>query len=672
MNVTTPVVLSFYRSLLGVLLLVTWASAFAVPDSVTISGLPGVRVDARVISAGSSLVEMPAIGHPKWQPLKQPLGDGFGQKIYWVKLVIDIPVRLLNSPMILRFDPPSAREVMFFLPDGNQIALGTQAPSRERALGFPDLAASFVPVSSPAVIDVRLATAGRMFGTFELMSQKAYYQSRAWHTALHGFFYGILLLALLVNILTWVTSRQAIYGLYVGFVAFSMFASLAVNGYLHALMPATWLVPHSTIQLWAFAAMAATAIAFAVRILRLITWHLWFEKVANTVAVGLIVMVLPVAIWAQARPYVWEAVLVAFIVYGVGALAASAWHLSKKCSLYNLLLGAAFLVFVATQWVSMGAVFGVLSADPINLGMWQIGLVVHLVLLQMALVINNQQSRWRNWRQQAKVDALQLQAETEARRSRDLQRFLERITHELKTPLAVIDSSVQSLVMLEDRPEPQRDIRYDRIRRAVARLNDLLMHSLLAEKTIDGDSHSRSEQLPLVTVIEVVLAEFSSADNDCSKDCVISLEFDGQKQSRRELKLSWLDINRPADLQIDVNPGSLHAALYYLFDNALKYSPPASDITTKIRLVVHDHASFVEITVGNHCTDTLSAAHLPQLFEKYYRLGEQGNVSGAGIGLYVARQAIEMHGGTLLAHLPESGYIEFRILLPQATQTSNP
>jgi two-component system, sensor histidine kinase LadS len=651
------------------------ALADVATDSVRIEGLPGLTVDALSVTTDGTALQPPSLANSDWQVLTQPLGQGFGEQVYWVRLVLGVPDLLLNAPMVLRFHPPNARDVQFFLPNGDVIALGTDASFEQRALGFPDLAASFVPVSTSTVIDVRLATAGRIFGTFEVMSERAYYQSQAWRTAMHGVFYGMLLLALVVNFLNWVTTRQGIYGLYVGFVGFSLFASLAVNGYLHALVLGSWTAHHSTIQLWVFAGMAATAIGFAARMLRLRAWHVWLEKGADFLAVTLLVLAVLASLWITLRAYVWEFVLFAFMAYGTVAMVASARYWWQSRSLQTSLLALAFLVFALSQWVSMGTVFGLLPATPVNVGMWQIGLVIHLVLLQMALVINHRQSRWRDWQQQARLDALKAQADTEARRSRDLQLFLERLTHEFKTPLAVIDSSVQSLGMLEHEHDPQRDLRYDRIRRAVTRLNDLLMRSVVAEKAMLSLPRGERQLLDLPALLEAVLVEFTSIDLKCKRDCLIALDQypNSARQHQHRMRLSWNGYERPESLLIDAQASWLHAALYHVFDNAVKYSIEEEDIVVEIHAIEPDDGSpCVVITITNACDVVLVDSDLPRLFDKYYRKGEQDNVPGAGIGLYVARQAIEAHGGTLTVRLLGPKQIQFRIELPQAIADNQP
>lgn len=262
-----------------------------------------------------------------------------------------------------------------------------------------------------------------MFGSFGLFSERAYFQSQASRTTTHGVFYGILLLALMVNGLNWVTARKGINGLFVGFVGFSLLAILAVNGYLHAFVLGSWSAHHSTIQLWAFAGMAVTAIGFAARMLQLRAWWVWLERSADALGGSDVTGFV-------SEPLDGLATLCLGICFGC---LLDLWHglFNRKCAP----VGLAFLVFAPSQWVSMGTVLGLLLATPVNLGMWQIGLVIHFVLLQLALEVNSQKSRWLGRQQQVTIDSLKRQADAEARRSGDLQRFFERLKHEFKTPL---------------------------------------------------------------------------------------------------------------------------------------------------------------------------------------------------------------------------------------------
>jgi signal transduction histidine kinase len=654
------------RNLAVCLLLMVCAwPASASSQAVVVRALAGVSVSAMVNTTEAAIKAPPRPEQSGWMPLGQPLGQGFGEQVYWVQLVITVPPQWLDQTMVVRFQPPNVRDVQFFLPDDSILVLGTESAFEQRLLGFPDIAASFVATEPTTVIHIRLATAGRMFGTFELMPERTYYQEQSSRSALHGFFYGVLLLALLVNMLNWLTSRQAIYGFYVGFVFFSVIASLAVNGYLHAYLLTQWPQHHGTVQLWAFLGMVCAAILFAARMLRFAAWRAWLDRGANLLAVALLVLLLPASLWTAAHPYVWELVLVAFMVYGMGSLVVSLRNFLLDRSLQNGLLAIGYLVFSASQWVSIASVFGLVPATPINVSMWQIGLVMHLVLLQMALVISRRRVLWLSWQQDAKIQTLKIQAELQARRSRDLQEFIERLTHEFKTPLAVIDSSVQSLMMIAGEDDPARTTRYQRIRRAVSRLNSLLMRTLVSDNQSLRRGENDQERCDVASLMEAAIGEFTSHELNCSHDVVVDLEKDSQGR-QTQLALHWVGINVPRSIIIQANVGWLHAAIHHVLDNAIKYRVGQALVTVRIGVLKTDDRAEIDIAVENACDTALTASDLPKLFEKYYRKGEQSNEPGAGLGLAMARRAIQAQGGTLLADLIEPGQIIFHIRLPIA------
>jgi signal transduction histidine kinase len=97
-----------------------------------------------------------------------------------------------------------------------------------------------------------------------------------------------------------------------------------------------------------------------------------------------------------------------------------------------------------------------------------------------------------------------------------------------------------------------------------------------------------------------------------------------------------------------------------LVGNAVKYSPNggAIDVTlsqpdpTRIEMVVRDWG------LG------IPADRRENLFDRFYQAHGEGNFGGLGLGLYVSRQIVELHGGTIAADFPSSGGSRFVVSLP--------
>jgi signal transduction histidine kinase len=99
------------------------------------------------------------------------------------------------------------------------------------------------------------------------------------------------------------------------------------------------------------------------------------------------------------------------------------------------------------------------------------------------------------------------------------------------------------------------------------------------------------------------------------------------------------------------DPRRLERVLDNLLTNAVKYSPAGGpieiDVTlpepTLARLAVRDHGPGVPLD------------ERPHLFDRFYRAQPVGQTSGFGLGLYICRQFVELHGGRISAEFPAGG-----------------
>ena len=72
----------------------------------------------------------------------------------------------------------------------------------------------------------------------------------------------------------------------------------------------------------------------------------------------------------------------------------------------------------------------------------------------------------------------------------------------------------------------------------------------------------------------------------------------------------------------------------------------------------------VEIAVRDHGPG-IPPDHREHIFERFYQAGEgQSNAAGMGLGLYISREIVELHGGSIRAEFPEDGGARFVIALP--------
>ncbi|MGK5021035.1 PAS domain-containing sensor histidine kinase [Janthinobacterium lividum] len=230
------------------------------------------------------------------------------------------------------------------------------------------------------------------------------------------------------------------------------------------------------------------------------------------------------------------------------------------------------------------------------------------------------------------VSAAQAQ---EAEREREQKRFASMLSHEFRTPLATIDGAIQRLVSTAKDADDATRKRYVKIQAAVDRLLGMIDEYLSPERMAAIGRERAADGIAPLALLQQAAATVPASH------CV-QLE---------------LDEDLPAKLRCDV-PG-MALCLKILLDNAVKFSAPGSAIMLSGKLVPEGGVALCVSDAG----PGLREEELPQLFEKGSR-GIYATHPGAGLGLYMARAVVEVHGGSLQGHnLPEGGAI-FRICLP--------
>lgn len=491
------------------------------------------------------------------------------------------------------------------------------------------------------------------------------------HATLYGGLLGVLSLAMALTLLTWHENRRPIDGLFVIFLFFSLMIVL-----FRFPLESDWqghaLFVRDVYSYFAIPGFVATAFFFTACFLKSHSSQFQTIRPLNWMAIIFLIIYFLALFLAGSPRWAWGCALVAITIYCIISFIFG-FRLFLKTSLKSAGYSAlANLTFGASLMASVLLALSGSREPDTRYALWEIGLVSHIAFLMMALFVFRSQIQGTGKKDQPQLAVEHDFAGPDREPSKDLKQLIGRLAHEFKTPLAVIDSSVQSLMMLTGDLDSERMTRYTRIRRAVLRLNELLMRSFSEEEKVSDHAEQHRSMFSLVSLLEVVLEEFSLEKVSCLKDAVFTLDESSQRGIQRQIKLHWLTVQDPQSLQVYANMHSLHAALYHVLDNAAKYGVKGADLEVGIRLVnsTSQHSD-VAIDILNACDPELNQDDLQRLFERYCRRGEQGNIPGAGVGLYIASQAIEHAGGSLEAFLQAPGKIVFRVQLPLSQHDSN-
>lgn len=232
---------------------------------------------------------------------------------------------------------------------------------------------------------------------------------------------------------------------------------------------------------------------------------------------------------------------------------------------------------------------------------------------------------------------------------REKSQFLGVAIHELRTPLTSFRLMVQNAMKGFSVGKSVTGETLERIARQTERLA-LLVNDLLDVSRLDkGFIAHRPEKIDL---------------NQLVAECV---------ETFKSLELRHpLSFERPAQVtQVDADPARIQQVVSNLLENAHKYSPPASPIEVRVDRATQE---FVRVSVSNQGPG-IPAEEQARLFTPFFRIKSGGtDRAGLGLGLFICRKIIELHGGSIgVRSEPGRGstfYFDIPVKSAQATLSS--
>ncbi|GEN24087.1 two-component sensor histidine kinase [Halomonas cupida] len=222
--------------------------------------------------------------------------------------------------------------------------------------------------------------------------------------------------------------------------------------------------------------------------------------------------------------------------------------------------------------------------------------------------------------------------------------FMRVVSHEFRTPLAVIRNAVDMIGLVGDRSHEATRERLSGIGEAVDRLFSLIDRFM----TNDRENGFQPESMPIASLIVDVQLHFEM----------------GGRSDRLHFRTDHEAIS------IFVDPDMMSTIIINLIDNALKYSPERQPV----HIDFWAGGGFVTIRVRDRGIG-IPKAELPRIGRRFFRASNTKAATGTGLGLYSSRKLLAYHGGTLEL-LPNEGrgtVAILRVPLPNdATQPTKP
>lgn len=330
------------------------------------------------------------------------------------------------------------------------------------------------------------------------------------------------------------------------------------------------------------------------------------------------------SVWAfMASGTVWYG-RITTIVMGAGLLLwifmvwASAHMIRNGERQIGQMMLMAFLLPLFVAATSMLRYLGLVPQSTQTLALVPVTSLIHMVFMSLAL-----SERLSLIESKLRSAVHQISLETEHRGEKE--KLIAMMTHEIRSPISVIQAAVQSLQIIEGAPSQEREIRYERISSSIRRLS-LMM-------TIAENHTGRKNEL-----IEKQACAF---DLLLATKSVIEL-FDESDRSRIHLEaLSGI----PRIFGVEM---LLCFCWMNLIDNACKYSPAGSDIKISLLNSRWQGVDGVIWQIEDQGPG-IPKGREETIFEQYWRSGECMNIPGMGLGLHLARNVVKEHGGRLYA-----------------------
>lgn len=229
-------------------------------------------------------------------------------------------------------------------------------------------------------------------------------------------------------------------------------------------------------------------------------------------------------------------------------------------------------------------------------------------------------------------------------------RFMAGVTHELKTPLSVIQLHSKNLLKYYDRlPDQKRCELITSIQTQVDLLERLIEDILQLARLDSNVTQIHAEPIDLRNLTGNVINALHPLAED------------------RQIALNWQDQGEEATVFAD--PDQLDRVVRNLVENAIKYTPSGGSVTVQL---VTDQVDGQPLA-GVRVTDTgmgIPVEHQAKIFDRFYRVDPSHTIPGTGLGLSIVREIVNAHNGNIYLESAVGKGSTFVVTLPCAEQVT--
>ena len=567
---------------------------------------------------------------------------GYSKKTFWLRT--SLPAAYFSGEQRwLQLGPPFIdRLTVYYRPYGSdrpwkQKEFGDHAPARDSDLDYRESVLILAPPPTAAGYEMvfRLQSSSTLILLATLSSPQEFVRSATLDTAFWSFYFGLAVIA--SGIALWLAvalRRRLLWGICLFSLNYPLVAAL--HGYPE------WLFGDALLPVQDYMISCLSLVSYATA--------LWlhsevFDLKKNMprlhqlllAAIGLnIALQISIPLGFYGRAMQIEAGIF-FIASPV--LLITSWMLwrRKAVDMNTLLLGLLPPVYVVSAGLALLSVHGVIPFHTRVYSTWQYALIIHIVTVLIIAVLRVRAENRTLMRKQQLARELQIEREA----SFHQRQFMGMVAHEFRTPLAILEAALENLRLCPT--VSTQSERLDRMQRATTRLVQLTDNCLADARLSSRDLHADRQNAELLPVIYIAATVV-----ELSLNHYLHVICEGQTVGPQS----------PSPV-LFIDSGLLCIALANLLDNSVKYSASG-----EIRIEIYRLQKGFEIRIGDRGPG-IAPEQVEHIFERYRR-GETHTTTpaGTGLGLYVARQIIQAHGGELCLAKNTADGCEFALTLP--------
>lgn len=598
-------------------ILLVWLSVWAVAAqagilSTSVLEDPGADLTIEQITDGA-LAE-------SFVPMGDTLARGYTSSAFWVR----VEVAPHKERQYLRVRPPYLDHVTLYRQATNNPSInptnpatwlafenGDRVPMSQRRVWGVSLLFALPPAADTQTVYLRLQTQSSNLMNIDVLTLSEF-QQQEFHTMLMQ----LVLLAVMLGILIWATleyvvNRQPIVGVFLLVQIAQVGYVLAVGGYLPLMSPTALMADQMT------SVIVGVTVTLTLLFHRMLVaefepsqWALW---ILNLMIAGS-GLALVAVLFGQLQfglPLSSYVVLLLMPVLLWLAFSATRDRLPGLVALRVAYVALALVLFFV-----MAPIFGIWVS--FDLYVWTTttqGLLTGLIMA--AFLFRRSMSIQRQFLDdQLQLARVQEKLLSEQQRAADQRQFLDMLAHELKTPLGVIQLTLDSV----DLSLPQQQ----RLHRSLDTMSAVIDRCRLSLQLDEGRLTPKLEPVEIAAALQDMLVT-------CKDPHRVKLSVDDVTQTNTDRQLFLV-------------------ILHNLLDNAIKYSPADSTVTIKTRVFTRNGQVGVCVSVHNRVTRR-PASEPETLFGKYYRGINATGQTGSGLGLHLSRRLATIINGHLWAEL---------------------